>query len=134
MLKTLGLHLEGGDDPQPADYALLLKKIRPRPDAQLLQTVLLRSMQQAIYSPHNSGHFGLAYEAYAHFTSPIRRYPDLLVHRAIKACLGKKPYVPVVSSSPRSRSPRALHARRCGRAAIDGPRRVPTWPSGKSLV
>ncbi|HQR69172.1 MAG TPA: ribonuclease R [Burkholderiaceae bacterium] len=100
MLKTLGLHLEGGDDPQPADYALLLKKIRPRPDAQLLQTVLLRSMQQAIYSPHNSGHFGLAYEAYAHFTSPIRRYPDLLVHRAIKASLGKKPYVPVLSASP----------------------------------
>jgi ribonuclease R len=101
MLKTLGLHLEGADDPQPADYALLLKKIRPRPDAQLLQTVLLRSMQQAIYSPHNSGHFGLAYAAYAHFTSPIRRYPDLLVHRAIKACLGRRqPYVPVVTSVP----------------------------------
>jgi len=97
MLKTLGLHLEGGDDPQPSDYAQLLKKIRPRPDGQLLQTVLLRSMQQAIYSPHNSGHFGLAYEAYAHFTSPIRRYPDLLVHRAIKACLGRKTYVPVAS-------------------------------------
>ncbi len=99
MLKTLGLHLEGGDDPQPADYARLLKKIRPRPDGQLLQTVLLRSMQQAIYSPHNSGHFGLAYEAYAHFTSPIRRYPDLLVHRAIKACLGRKTYVPVTSGA-----------------------------------
>ena len=97
MLKTLGLHLEGGDDPQPSDYAQLLKKIRPRPDGQLLQTVLLRSMQQAIYSPHNSGHFGLAYEAYAHFTSPIRRYPDLLVHRAIKACLGRKTYVPIAS-------------------------------------
>jgi ribonuclease R len=111
MLKTLGLNLEGGDDPQPADYALLLKKIRPRPDAQLLQTVLLRSMQQAIYSPHNSGHFGLAYEAYTHFTSPIRRYPDLLVHRAIKACLGKKPYVPVVSSAPQlSAAPLAARA------------------------
>jgi len=118
MLKTLGLHLEGGDDPQPADYALLLKKIRPRPDAQLLQTVLLRSMQQAIYSPHNSGHFGLAYEAYAHFTSPIRRYPDLLVHRAIKACLGKKPYVPVVSSSPEiAVAPRA--ARKAMRPGAD---------------
>ena len=69
---------------------LLLTKIRPRPDAQLLQTVLLRSMQQAIYSPHNGGHFGLAYEAYAHFTSPIRRYPDLLVHRAIKALSGQE--------------------------------------------
>ena len=116
MLKTLGLHLEGGDDPQPADYALLLKKIRPRPDAQLLQTVLLRSMQQAIYSPHNSGHFGLAYEAYAHFTSPIRRYPDLLVHRAIKASLGKKPYVPVVSTSSEGVAPLAARkAMRSGR-------------------
>jgi ribonuclease R len=111
MLKTLGLHLEGGDDPQPADYALLLKKIRPRPDAQLLQTVLLRSMQQAIYSPYNSGHFGLAYEAYAHFTSPIRRYPDLLVHRAIKACLGKKPYVPaLMGAADTSAAPAAARA------------------------
>jgi len=110
LLKTLGLHLEGGDDPQPADYSLLLKKIRPRPDAQLLQTVLLRSMQQAIYSPHNSGHFGLAYEAYAHFTSPIRRYPDLLVHRAIRACLGKKQYVPAVTSSADIVAPRAARA------------------------
>jgi ribonuclease R len=107
MLKTLGLHLEGGDDPQPADYARLLKKIRPRPDGQLLQTVLLRSMQQAIYSPHNSGHFGLAYEAYAHFTSPIRRYPDLLVHRAIKACLGRRSYVPVASGAPDAVAPLA---------------------------
>jgi ribonuclease R len=122
MLKTLGLHLEGGEDPQPADYALLLKKIRPRPDAQLLQTVLLRSMQQAIYSPHNSGHFGLAYEAYAHFTSPIRRYPDLLVHRAIKACLGKKPYVPVLSASPEAAVPplAARNAARAGRERRPG--------------
>ncbi|HTN48362.1 MAG TPA: ribonuclease R [Burkholderiaceae bacterium] len=118
LLKTLGLHLEGGDDPQPSDYALLLKKIRPRPDAQLLQTVLLRSMQQAIYSPHNSGHFGLAYEAYAHFTSPIRRYPDLLVHRAIKACLGRKPYVPVVTSTADVMAP--LAARAASRAAREG--------------
>ncbi|MDP1660052.1 MAG: RNB domain-containing ribonuclease, partial [Methylotenera sp.] len=67
-------------------------KIRERPDAQLLQTVLLRSMQQAVYSPDNLGHFGLAYEAYAHFTSPIRRYPDLLIHRAIKAVLNGDKY------------------------------------------
>ncbi|HET9024571.1 MAG TPA: ribonuclease R, partial [Burkholderiaceae bacterium] len=94
LLKTLGLNLEGGDEPEPSDYAQLLKKVRQRPDAQLLQTVLLRSMQQAIYSPHNSGHFGLAYKAYSHFTSPIRRYPDLLVHRAIKGVLAGERYRP----------------------------------------
>jgi ribonuclease R len=99
LLKTLGLHLEGGDSPEPADYARLVAKIRARPDQQLLQTVLLRSMQQAIYSPHNVGHFGLAYEAYTHFTSPIRRYPDLLVHRAIRAILGKQSYAPVLSGA-----------------------------------
>jgi ribonuclease R len=99
LLKTLGLTLDGGDKPEPADYARLLKQIKPRADAQLLQTVLLRSMQQAIYSPHNSGHFGLAYKAYTHFTSPIRRYPDLLVHRVIKATLAKQTYVPEASSS-----------------------------------
>ncbi|HUL65957.1 MAG TPA: ribonuclease R [Burkholderiaceae bacterium] len=96
LLKTLGLQLDGGDTPRPADYAALLARIRTRPDRQLLQTVLLRSMQQAVYSPHNVGHFGLAYDSYAHFTSPIRRYPDLLVHRAIKAIIGRRGYVPDV--------------------------------------
>jgi ribonuclease R len=111
LLKTLGLHLEGGDAPEPSDYAQLLKKVRQRPDAQLLQTVLLRSMQQAIYSPHNSGHFGLAYKAYTHFTSPIRRYPDLLVHRSIKAILDKKPYAPTVTgSSDAAAAPAAARA------------------------
>ena len=99
LLKTLGLTLDGGDKPEPGDYARLLKQIKPRPDAQLLQTVMLRSMQQAVYSPHNAGHFGLAYTGYTHFTSPIRRYPDLLVHRVIKAVLAKQPYVPQVSSN-----------------------------------
>jgi ribonuclease R len=96
LLKALGLQLEGGDSPEPADYARLIAKIRARPDQQLLQTVLLRSMQQAVYSPHNVGHFGLAYEAYTHFTSPIRRYPDLLVHRVIKAILARQTYTPVL--------------------------------------
>ncbi len=71
-----------------------MDKIKSRPDAPMLQTMLLRSMQQAVYSPDNIGHFGLAYEAYAHFTSPIRRYPDLLVHRAIKAILAHTKYQP----------------------------------------
>ncbi len=87
FLGEFGLHLAGGDKPKAKDYAELLKKIQQRPDQHLLETVLLRSLQQAMYSPDNEGHFGLAYEAYTHFTSPIRRYPDLLVHRAIRAVL-----------------------------------------------
>lgn len=94
FLKQMGLHLGGGDTPSASDYAELIPKIKMRPDAVLLQTMLLRSMQQAVYSPDNIGHFGLAYEAYAHFTSPIRRYPDLLTHRAIKAILLGKRYEP----------------------------------------
>ncbi len=94
FLKQVGLHLGGGDTPSASDYAALLPKIKARPDALLLQTMLLRSMQQAVYSPDNIGHFGLSYEAYAHFTSPIRRYPDLLTHRAIKAILQGKRYDP----------------------------------------
>jgi ribonuclease R len=98
-LKAFGLQLPGGESPQPSDYAQLIEKIRPRPDAALLNMLLLRSMQQAQYSPHNAGHFGLAYGAYAHFTSPIRRYPDLLVHRAIKAVLSGRHYVPQLAGS-----------------------------------
>lgn len=94
FLKQLGLNLGGGDKPAASDYAELMTKIKSRPDALLLQTMLLRSMQQAVYSPDNIGHFGLSYEAYAHFTSPIRRYPDLLTHRAIKAILQGKRYTP----------------------------------------
>jgi ribonuclease R len=92
FLAELGLILPGGDKPKPKDYAQLLAKIRPRPDHGLLQTILLRSMKQAIYTPDNLGHFGLAFDAYVHFTSPIRRYPDLLVHRAIKAVLANRRY------------------------------------------
>jgi ribonuclease R len=92
FLATFGLSLGGGDEPHAKDYAKLLEKIKDRPDKQLLQTVMLRSLKQAIYSPHNVGHFGLAYESYTHFTSPIRRYPDLLIHRAIKAALAGKRY------------------------------------------
>ena len=94
FLKGFGQTLSGGDDPHARDYAKLLAHVRNRPDAQLLQTVMLRSLQQAVYSPDNVGHFGLAYESYTHFTSPIRRYPDLLVHRAIKAALARKRYEP----------------------------------------
>ena len=94
FLHGVGLALGGGERPSAKDYAKLLDKIRERPDFLLLQTVLLRSLQQAVYTPDNKGHFGLAYEGYAHFTSPIRRYPDLLTHRAIKAVLDGERYAP----------------------------------------
>ncbi|MCI0511249.1 RNAse R [Chromohalobacter marismortui] len=87
FLNELGLSLGGGDDPSPQDYRDLAEAIKGRPDADVIQTVMLRSMSRAVYSPQNDGHFGLAYPAYAHFTSPIRRYPDLLVHRAIRSVI-----------------------------------------------
>ena len=87
FLKELGLKLWGDDNPEARHYSRLIEKIQQRPDLRLIQTVLLRSLQLAIYSLANKGHFGLAYSVYAHFTSPIRRYPDLLVHRAIRHCL-----------------------------------------------
>jgi ribonuclease R len=92
FLGTFGLGLSGGEEPHAKDYAQLIDKIQNRPDKQLLQTVMLRSLKQAIYSPDNVGHFGLAYESYTHFTSPIRRYPDLLIHRAIKSALAGRRY------------------------------------------
>lgn len=87
FLKEFKLSLPAWSKVVPGDYTKLLKKVRERPDAALLESVLLRSQSMAVYSPDNAGHFGLALEAYAHFTSPIRRYPDLLVHRAIKYAL-----------------------------------------------
>lgn len=90
FLSEQGLTLRGGLKPTPADFGELLKQIKARPDYELLQTMLLRSLSQAVYSPDNIGHFGLALENYAHFTSPIRRYPDLSLHRAIKYLLAKQ--------------------------------------------
>lgn len=84
FLGELGLYLPGGKRPKPEHYQEVMAMIEGRPDAQMIQTVMLRSMKRAVYQPDNEGHFGLAYEAYTHFTSPIRRYPDLLVHRAIR--------------------------------------------------
>ena len=90
FLAECGLSLSGGNKPTPTDYAQLLEQIKPRPDYELIQTMLLRSMSQAVYSADNIGHFGLALEEYAHFTSPIRRYPDLTLHRGIKYLLAKQ--------------------------------------------
>ncbi|EKD77766.1 MAG: hypothetical protein ACD_42C00189G0003 [uncultured bacterium] len=90
FLKSFSLRLPGGDQPTPGDYAKLLERVSKRPDAHLIQTVMLRSLRQAIYSSDDRGHFGLSYETYCHFTSPIRRYPDLLVHRALKHIISKR--------------------------------------------
>ena len=91
FLSELDLYLGGGEEPTPEDYSQLLKTVADRPDRQLLQTMLIRSMMQAVYQPDNIGHFGLGFPAYTHFTSPIRRYPDLLVHRAIRYLIRNKP-------------------------------------------
>jgi len=92
-LKAMGVGMSIGDDPRPAEFQAIAEATKDRVDAQQIHTMLLRSMQQAIYTPVNSGHFGLAFEAYTHFTSPIRRYPDLLVHRVIKSILSGTKYV-----------------------------------------
>ena len=91
-LKAIGVGLTISEDPLPGEFQAIAAATKDRPDAQQIHSMLLRSMSQAIYTPINSGHFGLAYEAYTHFTSPIRRYPDLLVHRVIKAILAKRKY------------------------------------------
>ena len=90
FLGELGLGLPGGDDPTPKDFQQVLTQVAGRPDASVIQTVILRSMNRAAYEPENNGHFGLNYPAYTHFTSPIRRYPDLLVHRAIRYLVRRK--------------------------------------------
>ncbi|WP_044870776.1 ribonuclease R [Pseudomonas sp. LFM046] len=112
FLAELGLTLNRGkSEPTPSDYQALLETVRDRPDFHLIQTVMLRSLSQAVYSPDNEGHFGLNYDAYTHFTSPIRRYPDLLVHRAIRGLI---------------RSKRASdHVRRAGAAAMPKARIYP---------
>jgi ribonuclease R len=121
FLAELGLSLPGGAVPRPRDYAQLLERIRGRPDFSLLQTILLRSLMRAAYTPENVGHFGLAFEAYVHFTSPIRRYPDLLVHRAIKALLKNKKYTGVEWQDL------GRHCSETERRADDASRDVESW-------
>ena len=121
FLASFGFDLTGGKKPHAKDYAALLAKVKDRPDAQLLQTVMLRSLKQAVYTPQNAGHFGLAYEGYTHFTSPIRRYPDLLVHRAIKAVLAKQHY------SPGDWQALGEHCSKTERRADEATRDVMSW-------
>jgi ribonuclease R len=121
FLAEIGLTLPGGEIPRPRDYAQVLEKIRKRPDFALLQTILLRSLKQAVYSPNNVGHFGLAFDSYVHFTSPIRRYPDLLVHRAIKAVLKRQRYEGVDWEAL------GTHSSETERRADDASRDVEAW-------
>ena len=121
FLGGFGLQLDGGDAPRAKDYAKLLERVHDRPDRQLLQTALLRSLRQAVYAPENIGHFGLAYEGYTHFTSPIRRYPDLLVHRAIKAVLAGGRY------EPGDWNGLAAHCSQTERRADEATRDVEAW-------
>ncbi len=121
FMAEVGFGVTGGDKPRAKDYGKLMNLIKARPDAQLLQTVLLRSMQQAVYSPDNVGHFGLAYEAYAHFTSPIRRYPDLLIHRGIKAVLSGEKY------KAKDWNALGVHCSMTERRADDATRDVTNW-------
>jgi ribonuclease R len=99
-LKAMGVGLSISDDPTPGEFQAIANATKDRPDAQQIHSMLLRAMQQAIYTPENAGHFGLAFDAYTHFTSPIRRYPDLLVHRVIKAILVKAKYKLPVLPTP----------------------------------
>ncbi|WP_370470061.1 ribonuclease R [Snodgrassella alvi] len=121
QLALLGLSLNGGDHPTPKDYAELSEKIEDRADRNVIGVMLLRSMQQAVYEPQNIGHFGLAYPAYTHFTSPIRRYPDLTVHRAIKAVLQHKQY------QPKSWAELGVHCSLAERKADNASRDVENW-------
>jgi len=125
FLGEFGLQLGGGEEPKAGDYAGLLESIKGRPDLQLLQTVMLRSLRQAVYSPDNVGHFGLAYEAYTHFTSPIRRYPDLLVHRAIKAALLGQQYTPAQENGDWDAI--GMHCSMTERRADEADRDVENW-------
>ncbi len=111
-LKATNVGLTVGDNPKPSEFQAIAEATKERPDAQQIHSMLLRSMSQAVYTPDNNGHFGLAFEAYTHFTSPIRRYPDLLVHRVIKAILTKRKY-----TLPALPTPGEAHAKLARRLA-----------------
>ncbi len=126
-LKAMGVPHTLSENPSPGEFQHIANATKDRPEAQQIHTMLLRSMQQAIYTPSNSGHFGLAFEAYTHFTSPIRRYPDLLVHRVIKSILaGKRYQLPALPTPGEAHA--KLSKRLASRAAppTDKPRAKPS--------
>jgi len=126
FLSELGLTLRGGESPEPSDYRFLSSQIKDRPDAHLIEMVMLRSMSQAMYSPEQKGHFGLALDLYAHFTSPIRRYPDLLTHRAIKHVISGLPLQDFNYSEP-DMVQFGEHSSQCSRRADEATRDVEAW-------
>lgn len=140
FLGELGLNLGGGDNPSSADYQSLLSEIQDRTDANVIQTVMLRSLSQAVYSPEEGGHFGLGYDGYAHFTSPIRRYPDLINHRAIKSVIHSEAPTKAVIPAPEADAELAVfpydfarmtqlgeHTSMAERRADDATRDVMAW-------
>ncbi len=130
FLSGLGLELGGGDEPQARDYARLLTLLKDRPDARLIQMVMLRSLSQALYSPDNIGHFALGYPNYTHFTSPIRRYPDLVVHRTLKAVLAGRP----AAAIPVHTQAQGEHLSMTERRADDATRDVIRWLKAEYLL
>ena len=132
-LKLAGVGMTISDDPEPGEFQRIALATKDRPDAQQIHSMLLRSMQQAIYTPINSGHFGLAYEAYTHFTSPIRRYPDLLVHRVIKAVLNKTKYQLPVLPTP-GEAEAKLSKRLASRVNVKEPTQKPKKASADELA
>jgi ribonuclease R len=122
FLTAVGLTLEGGVQPESKHFAKVLVDAKGRDDENIIKTVVLRTMKQAVYTPANEGHFGLAFEDYTHFTSPIRRYPDLLVHRAINRVLNKnkrKPSKKMIETG--------VHLSVTERRADDASRDVEQW-------
>lgn len=135
-LGELGIEMPAKEQPEPADYGNILAKVAGRPDQELIQTMLLRSMKQAVYQSDNLGHFGLALESYSHFTSPIRRYPDLVVHRVIKAILREQETAKQANSdandgfyeySPEAVAELGEHCSMTERRADDATRDVSDW-------
>ncbi len=122
FLTAVGLMLEGGDQPESKHFAKVLENAKGRDDENIIKTVVLRTMKQAIYTPANEGHFGLAFDDYTHFTSPIRRYPDLLVHRAINRVLDKKKRKPSKKTIEKG-----THLSMTERRADDATRDVEQW-------
>jgi ribonuclease R len=126
FLGELGLQLAGGKKPTPKDFQATLSSIGDRPEKHLIETVMLRSLKQAQYIEANEGHFGLAYSAYTHFTSPIRRYPDLLIHRAVGYLIDNQP-VEKFGYSDDEMNRLGKHCSATERRADEATREVVSW-------